>query len=279
MRRSGSTAYPEGVRGKVAVAAFVLLAACAQRTPAEIIAAAPAAVDTAKTASISMVTTVNVSGFGQNVTTKATGLGITDFAQKASNIQLKVSGSPIALAPCEVLERGSVGYLTISPKLYGPDHKIWTKLDVSKATGVDVNSLSSDPTSGIDYLKSVSGTVTTVGTETVRGAKTTHYHFTVTTDQLLAKITGAAHDRLKAQLAQLGITTVPIDTWIDDKGLPRRVSTDLKGSLKGVSIQAQSTVDMYNYGRPVNLTTPAASTVRDGVEPTKAFTDCFGVAV
>ena len=66
-----------------------------------------------------------------------------------------------------------------------PGGKPWIKVDlnaVGKQAGIDLSQftqLGTDPSRMVDWLRTVSGDVTTVGTEKLDGVDTTHYRATV----------------------------------------------------------------------------------------------------
>ncbi|HYR62998.1 MAG TPA: hypothetical protein VET24_10275 [Actinomycetota bacterium] len=134
-----------------------------------------------------------------------------------------------------------------------------------------------DPTQGLGLLAGVSGPVTTVGPDTVRGTATTHYKFTVDEAQAIAKLPADAQEAVKAFSSQLGITNIPTEAWLDKDGLIRRIHliVDTSGStstpsplLSGLpaSVLPKSTdmtMELYDYGSPVTIAVPPADQVTD----------------
>ncbi len=142
-----------------------------------------------------------------------------------------------------------------SPALMGqlPGAKKWMSVDVSKAgkaMGVDVSDYSSQsPQSVLEQLKATGG-VSTVGTESLDGVKTTHYRATVDP----AKV-----EKLYKKLAKFKPTYEPVDVWIDGQGLVRRMhmSYTVQGSTTDM------TASFSKYGEPVSVTVPAAADTFD----------------
>ena len=134
-----------------------------------------------------------------------------------------------------------------------------------------------DPTSGLSLLAGVSGPVTTVGPETVRGVATTHYRFEVDSAKALAKLPADAQAAIKSFTAQLGITTTPMEAWIDAEGRIRKVHATIDTSkstaspsplLSGLPATAlpkstELTMELFDYGAPVSIPLPAADQVTD----------------
>jgi hypothetical protein len=125
-----------------------------------------------------------------------------------------------------------------------PPGKTWLKLDLSKATnahGVDLSTLvSQDPAQTLARLRSISK-VTKVGTEQVGGVATTHYRGRVT----------------KAAAAPAGVYEV----WIgNDDNFVHRLQF---ASVIGPNQHVVTTVDLWDFGKPVTVDVPPASDVYD----------------
>jgi hypothetical protein len=142
-----------------------------------------------------------------------------------------------------------------SPALMGqlPGAKKWMSVNVSKtgkAMGIDVSNYSSQsPQSVLEQLKATGG-VSTVGTETLDGVKMTHYRATVDP----AKVADAF-----PKAAQLKPTFEPVDAWIDDQGLVRRMH--MTYTVRGTTTEL--TASFSKYGEPVAVTVPAAADTFD----------------
>lgn len=174
--------------------------------------------------------TVRMSGAGDFQSTPKLG---------AMHMSVQVQGKRIAMD--EVL-RGWTVYMR-SPLFASvlPAGKTWGAVDLRKAGkrfGVDTSQYAQqDPTDILGALRQA-GSVKKVGSATVDGVDTTHYRATVH----LAKVAGA----------------VPIDVWIDNDDLVRRMKT----SYASTSMQ----MDFSKYGEPVSVQVPSAN---DTVDMTK----------
>ncbi len=120
-----------------------------------------------------------------------------------------------------------------------PGDDEWMGLDLSRfaqsESGLPSNS---DPSSQLDLLKSASDEFETLGKETIRGVKTTGYRGTLATG--------------------LGF-----ETWIDGKGLVRRMT--LKGSPSDPPV-VDMTVDFYDFGISPDIELPNPNTVFDATD-------------
>jgi hypothetical protein len=93
---------------------------------------------------------------------------------------------------------------------------------------------------------------------------------------LFEKLDEQARARQKAALEQLKITEMPIDTWIDDDGLPRRIAFTMRPEQKGdIDFDFKGTVEFFDYGQPVGVQLPADSDVREE-QPQQALAVCVG---
>lgn len=263
---------------RLVAAGLLVVAACGQgKSAAEVISGAPAAAAARGTARISLETTVRLSGQGQTFATVTKGDGASELGgARRGHMTLTVSTFPTSARPlqaCEMISQGSVVYAKLPHPSGG---KSWIKVDVAKVAGIDPSALSSDPSSQLQYLKSVSGAVKTLGHADIRGVRTTHYQYTVKVDEFLSKLPAATRQQTQSALKDIGISSFPLDTWIDNDGLPRRVSFDWKTTKQGATLDITTRVDTYDYGTNASLAAPSASLVETGSNPATAFARCFG---
>ena len=183
---------------------------------------------------------------------------------------------PAGLGTAEVLSVGQVAYVRLPPgmqSIFGG--KPWVKADLSTVEGlagaqVGVPGLGSGfQFSGIlDWLGGVSGSVSTVGSETIHGDATTHYRAEVD----LTKAAASAPAARQAELQQAAIAagqTIPVDIWLDGQGRLRQMTVSFdpaKAHLpSGAALHSPgvvvATVDLWNFGAAVNVTPPPADQV------------------
>lgn len=167
-----------------------------------------------------------------------------------------------------VLVSGTI-YMSLPPNLSGAlstSGKPWVKLDLN-SLNPQFQSLSqsaglagqADPTQLLQQI-SAAGTITKVTHETVDGVPTTHYSITVDVAKMLRSTN--ASDQEKQALAQLGITTMPFDIWVNSDNLPVRIVTNVPFSEGTTSGQPLSiSVNYSNWGEPVTVTAPPADQV------------------
>jgi hypothetical protein len=135
------------------------------------------------------------------------------------------------------------------------------------ADGFGLGAGTYDPSKILDSLRGVRGEPEVVGEEEVRGVATTHYRATIDVERAVAQAPEEQRTQVEAALEQLGdpeIPEIPVDIWLDDDGLPRRLSIDLGHAPAGVLGDAGAmtlTMEVFGYGEPVDIEIPSADEV------------------
>jgi LppX_LprAFG lipoprotein len=148
-----------------------------------------------------------------------------------------------------------------------PEGKHWIELNLSelgKSAGIDFGKLLSgsqfQPTDVLSMLKAEGAEVRKVGTETVDGAATTHYHVTVDMAKAL-QAKGVTSPLLSGMAAE--IPKVPEDVWIRKDGLVSRVQISLDVPQGTRTVGMALTMDLYDYGAHVTIAAPPSGDVFD----------------
>ena len=262
-------------RTVVLLAALSLLAALAacggKASAAEIVRAAPAKSQNAKTAKIAVTT----EAAGKTVTAD----GTTDFAAKKVQLSMDTAslGLPGGGGKLDIMTIGTDAYVKIPPGLAGPASQLlggkpFLKIDmqaVGESQGLDLSALEqgADPAGQLDYLKGAANDVKEAGTESIRGVKTTHYKATIDLNKAEASMTPAQRKATDALKQKTGITTIPVEVWVDAQGRARRMwsrvdMTKASGAAASVGY-VTTTIEFYDYGTPVQITAPPADQVAD----------------
>jgi hypothetical protein len=92
--------------------------------------------------------------------------------------------------------------------------------------------------------------------EPMGGDVTTHYQGTVNIQEIADELQGESKARLE-RLTRGRRADLPIDAWIGRDGLPKRISV----SASGAGSSADITVDVLEYGVPVDVSPPPAAQV------------------
>ena len=171
---------------------------------------------------------------------------------------------------------GTVAYMRL-PFLASelPSGKSWVRIDLAEAArlqGADFGELQSlaqggDPRETLDYLRSVSGELSHVGTEEIRGVPTSHYFAVVDWQKALARAAREANQPgLLDQLQGLGgsVQNIPVDVWVDKDNFVRRMTMELSISSPGQQQAGASiSMELFDYGEPVSIEAPPAGDVVD----------------
>lgn len=134
--------------------------------------------------------------------------------------------------------------------------KRWLKMDMSRTLGSlglgSLSTTSSDPSQFVDYLRAVSANTKRLGTETVRGTATTHYHAVVNLGNYPKLVrpsdrAAAAHG-ISTLETVLGSHTMAMDVWIGSDKLVRRLRFGYPECVNNQKLSFAMTMDLYDYG-------------------------------
>jgi hypothetical protein len=148
--------------------------------------------------------------------------------------------------------------------------KPWIKFDMSRMLGaMGLGSLptGTDPSQFVDYLRAVSTSTKSEGTDTIRGIPTTHYHATIDLSRY-AKLVPAAQ-RAAAQRgistleSAIGGHTMPIDAWVDHQNLVRRMNLSFAECAAGQHVKMNMLMDLYDYGAQTATQVPSDADAYD----------------
>jgi hypothetical protein len=262
--------------------------------PAKLISSVPDSL--AKATSARMDMTMSITGLGGqgDAPIEMTVEGVADFESLDMQMNMRMHG-PAGLDDVEIEMRVVDGamYMDIGSMadMFGgagaaglPANVKWLKIDAKElldgmrdAGGqLPMASDAADPTKTFDMLRSVSDDVETLGREEVRGVETTHYRAIID----LKKAADSLPSDLKSLLPDLGVAPggVPVEVWIDDQALLRRMDMRLDmgtllSSIAGASGAAGAPgtptgvitmrADMYDYGVDVHVEAPPADETYD----------------
>jgi hypothetical protein len=259
------------------LAAFAVtgaLTACGVSSTVDPVAAAATKSEKAGGYKLTMTTKMSAAGVNGTITAQGTFDGQRGQMDLDMSDLLKSSGAPAGtdatMSAIFLKEDGDAVMYMRFGFLAGrlPAGKTWMRIDMQKAgkgLGIDFNQLmggaAQNPTSALDLLRS-SSDFSEVGKETIDGVQTTHYHGIV--DLQKAAAAGGAMSTSIQRLVQMGAPTqYPMDVWVDDAGLVRRFTQSYNQEFGGNSVSLETTMDMSDYGLPVNVSAPPADEVFD----------------
>jgi hypothetical protein len=116
------------------------------------------------------------------------------------------------------------------------------------------------PSEFVGFLKDSDG-VERVGSETVRGAETTHYRGPLDLEALVEESDSDLVERLR-KTPNIDDVDITVDIWVGPDGLPARMALDLhpKDQTEGLKM----TMDMLEYDVPVKADPPPAGSIVGG---------------
>lgn len=233
---------------------------------------ASAATKTQQTGTYSFDYTASMQVLGQQLS--FSGNGQSDTTNGRMQMTMDFSG-----LPAQVTQNGSTAEFVLADKvmylkmpfLSGmlPGGKQWMKVDLAAAAKkAGTSSLGSfgqvDPQQWLQQLLASTDTKK-VGTDTVQGEQMTHYRTTIDPAKALSKVPAAQRAALQKAMKQIGMSSVPVDVWVDGKGLLRRESLSLDYGQGLGNATMKLTFDMHDFGEPVNVEVPPADQVFDAL--------------
>ncbi len=268
------------LQGVFVCLATVAVGACAgdgEKTPQQVLAAAPA--ETVQARSSKVALNVSVDGGAETVDFK--GDGVFDFQAQRGRLVLDLSslGIPGASGTTEILFNKDLIFMKLPFDLPQLKARPWVKIDLrdlDKLSGIDVSQLrqiqSNDPTAALNYLRGVTDRVQVVGRDDVRGQATTHYKALIDLKKAAREVPSQLKDDITQIIGQLGRETIDSDVWIDDEGRLRKLqySVDLskvdlptkKGEAAPTGILT-ATFELFEFGTDAAADDPPPDQVTD----------------
>ena len=272
------------------VVSVCALTACGVRDSVDPVASAATKTQQAGGYKVAMTVTVSAGGHRLAMTGRGT------FSPEAGEMEMDLgglmgglggllggSGTSSTMKAVYLTEGGdpvvymNLGFLTS----FLPGGKSWVRLDVEKAgkaAGVDVNQLmggaGQSPSDWLSLLRS-EGDFSAVGTETLNGVETTHYHGMI--DLRKAAENSPASEAMKHLLDLGAPSEYPLDVWVDDQGYIRQYESSYDETLGGNAASTTTKVELSDYGMRVDVSPPPADEVFDATElATKGFSSQVG---
>ncbi len=209
------------------------------------------------------------------------GDGEIDTRNQRSRFSLRLESAPDAPAGIGDAFRTDVvsdrlDVYTRTPQLSSVlgEGKRWLKIDiaeVSRAAGLDVSSMaqsSQDPSQMLRQLKAAGGDIEKVGEEDVRGVATTHYKATIDFERYPELVPADERAAARASMRQLikltGARTAPVEVWVDDDDLVRRLEQTTKLTIPGAGPMSMvQQLELYDFGTKVDIEVPDPAEVAD----------------
>lgn len=249
-------------------------------------AVAEAATKTEEAGSSRVSFSMESSGAGLPGTIAVSGEGVFDYESQTGRLTYDMGDLFGGVeGDFEIVSRGLVLYIKFpeAANVPLPRGKEWIEVDLNEAgkqQGFNLAQLSQlnqgDPTQVLRYLRGASDEIEKVGEEDVRGAETTHYRATVdlkksveaSLDRIPADQRDAVRESVDRVIALTGTGSMPVEVWIDGKGLARRFSMawDMKVPERSDRMQLEMTMEFYDFGVEVDAQAPPQEQTVDLLE-------------
>jgi hypothetical protein len=244
---------------------LLVLTGCGGSSPQDLLDGAPAALEEAGSSRFEM----RVTAVGEGVDSRYSAVGEQDFATGTMRMEADLG---LEASSTETLAVGEVMYLR-SPLfvLFTGDEESWVRVDLresGQAAGLDVDALvegQTGPAALLQQLRGAADEVEEVGEDEIRGVSTTHLRVVVDTQRAIEDAPPAAREQLRTFAEASGMPDeYPMEVWIDDDGLPRRLSTIVEVQDETMGTVTQQTVlELYDFGVNVRVEEPDEDEVVD----------------
>ncbi len=211
--------------------------------------------DEAGTARMEMTTEISVGG--QDVTLAAE--GEFDFANDVGRMTMSAAGGAgmPGVGEMETILDGRYVYVKGAAFEAALDGEEWGRIDLTAAGAAGANQFNQDPTQYLEWLRGAGAGVEKVGEEEIDGTATTHYKADIPIDAIVEQAPDdATADALRSGFAVFGdVESFPVQVWVDDEDLPRRISIMLTGE-GATQLSSKITMDLFDYGVEVDVQPP-----------------------
>lgn len=213
------------------------------------------------------------------------GQGVMDFSGAASSMTMEMFG----MGSFEMRQVENTVYMKM-PEVFVaqmPGAKPWMEMDLDAMHGQQYGAnlgqmqagVAQDPTRQLEYLRGVSDSVEKVGTERVRGTRTTHYRATIDLKKAAAEEGAEARKAQDEMTKQLGTSKFLVEVWLDDQNRIRRYTLDLtvpvpenaaspnpSASGQDATMRTRMVAEYYDFGTSVDVQAPPPDQTMDGSE-------------
>jgi hypothetical protein len=203
-----------------------------------------------------------------------TGAGLFDYRRNVGHLTYDLSEFDSELEKVEMIADGSVVFVSDFGEELAPG-KSWLKVDTADVPGggkfVGALGQIDSPVEELKYLRAVSKEIEEKGKEEVRGVPTTHYRAVIDVPKLgelaASEAPPASRKQMRreamARFEKMGVDEAPMDVWVDEGGLPRKMTLQLAFEVEGEKAKTEISVEFFDFGVPVRVTHPPASETVD----------------
>ncbi|MFP5257044.1 MAG: hypothetical protein ACLGI8_14470 [Acidimicrobiia bacterium] len=137
---------------------------------------------------------------------------------------------------------------------------------------------SGNPAQLLESLRGVSDEIESLGAEDVRGQPTTRYRVVVDLEAAAAELPPDAREAYEQQVGGLGVTTLPFEVWVDDRGLVHRMAVDFADLVDQVPQEEREgfesgsmVLELFDHGADIEIEVPDPSEVTPFAEVMGGF--------
>jgi hypothetical protein len=263
-RRAREAGVMRGGRYLVVLAgAGVLAAGCGTKMAPGVDLAAAVTRTAGQSARVAVTTTMQMPGMSVSFTET----GVFDFARSRGMVSMQ---SPVGITVIFVPPKA---YIKVPGGAGGPlSHgKAWIAVDAGMPGGPGAGgSLLGPPGTGTDpadllaSLTAISSSVTRLGTSAIRGVPVTGFGVDVDPAKAAARLPRWERASFVEFAQTLGRGAIPVDVWVDEQNLVRRVTLSLHlpgGAGAPAGARFVEATDFYDFGVPVRVSAPPAAQV------------------
>lgn len=232
---------------------------------------ADAAAQTVSAGSAKVATIVRVvhPGSGQD---RLRGSGAFDFEEGVGTMTIRlVEGDDSAGTEATAIFAGPAAYVQV-PEGTLPAGKRWVRIDSQSLADVAAAELGplvqggqADPAVYLAWLSALGPGVTKIAEEEVRGVRTSRYRAAVDLDLLEGQAPPGREAEWSGYVQtlrdRLGIPFVPVEVWVDDDGLIRRLYHEY--GFGGEETTSTVTTELFDFGVAVQAEAPPPGQVAD----------------
>jgi hypothetical protein len=243
-----------------------VLVACSGGDARSLLDRAPEALEAAETSRFEMHVTA-VSETGEQPPFRAEGEQDLTTGTMRMAFDLGDEG-----ARTETLLDGNIIYLRAPLfALFTGDPERWIRIDLEEAgeeAGLDPDQFvptDAGPAALLQQLRGAAEDIEELGREEVRGVETEHLRVTVVSERAIEQAPEQLREQLRTYAEATGLpASYPMEVWIDDDGLPRRIRTVLEIDDEGSGpITQETTLELFDFGVGIDLSPPTEDQVVD----------------
>lgn len=240
---------------------------------------ASAATKTSETGSSRVAYTIAMDVAGESV--EMTGSGVFDYRHPRGSASFRMRLPGAGDMRMEMRMLGTKMYMRMPDGLGGealPFGKEWLGFDLDKTLeqaglGGFNYSQQQDPAQLLQYLRAAGGDLEEAGSARVRGVETTRYIGSMNLRKALEagfaelglskEEQQRARDGMQQLLDQVGVENLPIEVFVDEDGLLRRMTMEMGMKIEGEQLSMSMQMDLFDFGVDVSVQAPPKSQVMD----------------